>query len=124
MLLAVAHSSHLSALQSPLSSVSGPEKLQLCPLPPRFAWAGVGGVRREVGEKDGKQVVFNQSGRETGCHQGPFVGVMKVASMPSGTGYLLSSFQWQRVGAGEGNCAWLWVSSVANKAVSTSSGSH
>lgn len=120
MLLALAHSSHPSALQSPLSSVSGPEKLQLCPLPPRFAWAGLAGVRREVGEKDGKQVVFNQSGREAGCHQGPFGGVMKVASMPSGRGYLLSSFQWQRVRAGEGNCAWLWVRSVANKAVSTS----
>lgn len=104
--------------------MSGPEKLQLCPLPPRFAGVGLGRVGREVGEKDGKQVVFNQSGREAGCHQGPFGGVMKVASMPSGRGHLLSSFQWQRVGAGEGNCAWLWVRGVANKAVSTSLGSH
>lgn len=106
MLLALAHSSHLSALQSSLSSVSGPEKLQLCPLPPLFAWAGLGGLRREVGEKDGKQVVFNQSGREAGCHQSPFGGATKMASMPSGRGCLLSSFQWQRVRVGEGNCAW------------------
>lgn len=84
MLLALAHSFHLSALQSPLSSVSGPEKLQLCSLSPQFVFVGVGGVRREVRESDGKQVVFNQSGREIGSHQGPFGGGMKVVSMPSG----------------------------------------
>lgn len=30
-------------------------------------------------------MVFNQSGRETGSQQGPFGGVMKVVSMPSGS---------------------------------------
>jgi len=43
-------------------------------------------VRREVGERDGKQVVFNQSGRETGSHWGPSGDGMKVVSMPSGSG--------------------------------------
>lgn len=84
VLLALAYSFHLSALQSPLSSVSGPEKLPLCSLPPRFVFVGVRGVRREVRESDGKQVVFNQSGRETGSHRCPFGRSMKVVSMPSG----------------------------------------
>lgn len=42
-------------------------------------------MRREVEERDGKQVVFNQSGREIGSHWGPFGGVRKVVSMPSGS---------------------------------------
>lgn len=42
-------------------------------------------MKREVGERDGKQVVLNQPGREIGSHQGPFGGVTKVVSMPSGS---------------------------------------
>lgn len=68
------------------------------------------------GGRDGKQVVFNQSGRETGSQQGPFGGVMKVVSMPSGSRAPPFLFPMAEGRGRGGNCAGLWVRGVANEA--------
>lgn len=116
-LLAFAHSSHLSALLSPLSSASGPEKLQLCPLPPRFACVGLGGSE-EGGRGEGSRWCLISLAGKQAVTEAPFGGGMKVVSMPSGSRVP----PWLKAGAGEGNCAWLWGRGV-NEASSTSPGS-